>query len=125
MMLPNHSRIFLCLLGLVFFSCKNDIQLNAPYKEYPSIYAVLNAYETVQMIRINKVFLGVGDANQMAKVADSVNYQPGELTVTLTRTLNDYTVAAGYSRDASGHFTISENTVTFRDSVVQTVPGAF
>ena len=64
-------------------SCKNDLQLNAPYKEIPSIYAVLNPQENIQMIRVNKDFLGEGDANAMAKVADSVNYKPGELTITL------------------------------------------
>jgi len=64
------------------------LKLNAPYKEIPSIYAILNPYEDVQMIRINKVFLGVGDANQMAKVSDSINYQPDEITVTLKNSNN-------------------------------------
>lgn len=90
---------------LVFSSCKNDLKLNAPYKEIPSIYAVLNPFEKIQVIRINKVFLGEGDANQMAQVADSINYPAGELSVTLSH---------------SGGGTIS-----FRDSMLQTAAGAF
>ena len=74
----------LILVSVLLNSCKNDLELNAPYREYPSIYAVLNPQDRIQVIRINKVFLGEGDANVMAKVADSVNYQPGELSVTLT-----------------------------------------
>lgn len=81
------------------------MKLNAPYKEIPSIYAVLCPQEKWQIIRINKVFLGEGDANQMAQVADSVNYPEGELRVTLTHS--------------------SGETITFRDSVLQTVSGAF
>jgi hypothetical protein len=101
------NSLVLLFFSLLFFSgCKNDLNLNAPYKEIPSIYAVLNPFESIQMIRINKVFLGVGDANQMAKIADSVNYQPDEITVTLKHSSNPHII-------------------TFRDSVVQTADGAF
>jgi hypothetical protein len=76
---------FFCVGIAVISSCKNELELNAPYKEIPTIYAVLNPQDPTQTIRINKVFLGEGDANVMAKVHDSVNYKPGELTVTLEK----------------------------------------
>lgn len=95
-------------LFLIFFSysCKNDLNLNAPYKEIPSIYALLNPQEKIQMIRINKVFLGEGDANTMAKIADSINYQAGDLIVILK-----------HSSDP--------NNIVFRDSIVKTNEGVF
>jgi hypothetical protein len=101
------KKSFLILSFILLFvaSCKNDLELNAPYKEIPSIYAVLNPYESLQMIRVNKVFLGEGNAYDMAKVSDSVNYQPGELTVSL--------------KHSTG------STLLFRDSVIQTAEGAF
>src|SRR5437868_5028944 len=106
-------------LGLfVINSCKNDLDLNAPYKEIPSIYAVLNPQDQQQMIRINKLFLGEGDANVMAQVADSVNYGPGELTVTLTRTFE------GKPADASADNPPSK-TIVFDEAVINTAPGAF
>jgi hypothetical protein len=117
MRILKHS-LLISILGLVLFnSCKNDLELNAPYKEVPSVYALLNPYEKQQMIRINKVFLGVGDANQMAKVSDSVNYQPGELTVTLERYVNGQRVTANAKKD-----TIA---IVFTESVVTTVDGPF
>jgi hypothetical protein len=71
------------------------------------------------VIKINKVFLGEGDANVMAKVADSVNYPEGELEVTLTRYVNDNQVNA--TPDNGG-----QRTITFRDSLsTSLVPGAF
>ncbi|HQQ93350.1 MAG TPA: hypothetical protein PLQ93_02250 [Bacteroidia bacterium] len=85
--------------------CKDKLELNAPYKEIPSIYAVLNPDDNIQMIRINKVFLGEGDANQMAQVADSINYPEGQLEVTLT--------------DSKGNVNL------FHDSLVKTAEGAF
>jgi hypothetical protein len=102
-------------LILLFAGCKNDLEINAPYKEMPSIYAVLCPQEAIQVIRINKVFLGEGDANLMAKISDSVNYAPGEIEVSLTRFLNDVQVDA-----APG-----EKRVVFRDSSVTTAEGAF
>ncbi|MBL7931495.1 MAG: hypothetical protein JNL60_06320, partial [Bacteroidia bacterium] len=102
----------LVALVLVFAGCKNDVDLNAPYKEIPSIYAVLNPYENVQTIRINKVFLGEGDANVMAKVSDSVNYAPDELSVTMKYKVSEF------GKTVSG-------TITFTEAVLETAPGAF
>lgn len=100
-----------------FTSCKNDLKLNAPYKEIPSIYAVLNPQDKIQIIRINKVFLGETDANQMAQIADSINYPEGELSVTLSR------------KNGSGQEDYAsldqKKTIVFRDSVIQAQPGAF
>lgn len=55
-----------------------------PLTEMPSIYAVLSAQEKISMIGWIG-FLGEGDANVMAKVADSINYNEGELLITLDR----------------------------------------
>lgn len=110
-----HSSLL--LLSVLLFSCKNDLELNAPYKEYPSIYAVLNPQDDIQMIRINKVFLGEGDANVMAQVADSINYQPGEITITLDRYVSGV--------KASATPTGNKDQIVFRDSVIQTEPGSF
>jgi hypothetical protein len=90
----------------VFSSCKNDLKLSAPYREIPSVYAVLNAYEPLQMIRVNKVFLGDGDATVMAKVADSINYKQDELSISLKHS-------------------VKPNIIEFKDSMVIADEGAF
>ena len=83
------------LLGILLFnSCKNDLKIIAPYKEIPQVHAILTPQDPMQMIRINKIFLGEGDANLMAQVPDSINYKTGELTVMLDRFVNVSKVAA-------------------------------
>ncbi len=114
MKLLKTSLIVVCLI--VINSCKNDLKLNAPYKEIPSIYAVLNPQEKEQVIRINKVFLGEGDANQMAQIADSVNYPDNELEVTLERTVS------GAKAPAS---TDNSYVITFAEKTITTDPGSF
>jgi hypothetical protein len=120
-MMFTYTRILILSLIFVFtfFSCKNDLTIVAPYKEIPSVYAIITPQERTQMIRINKVFLGEGDANVMAKEIDSVNYKAGELTVMLERFVNGAKATAGIS--ASGPV----NEVVFRDSLIKTDEGAF
>ena len=104
------------MIAALFSSCNDELKLNAPYRELPSIYALLNPSEPRQFIRINKVFLGESDANVMAKVADSVNYPEGELQVTLTRYLNNKQVVASKS---------NAMTIVFNETVSTLDPGAF
>ncbi len=113
----NYSYLLGIVCVLIFSSCNNKLNVNAPYKEIPSIYAVLCPQERLQMIRINKVFLGEGNANDMAKVADSVNYPAGALVVTLERFVNGVQAPAGP--------TGNKMVITFHDSIIQTNPGAF
>lgn len=116
MKLSKHI-LFTAAVAVMFYSCKDKLELNAPYKEIPSIYAVLNPQNSLQIIRVNKVFLGEGDANQMAQIADSVNYPEGELEITLTRK-DEFGATAPASKDG-------KMLIQFRDSVVQTANGAF
>ncbi len=104
------------LVLLILSSCKNDLKLNAPYKEIPSVYAVINPSEKVHKIRINKVFLGEANANVMAKVADSVNYKAGEITVRLDR----YDYYQYFSKDRK-----PTNSYAFTEQEVTTAEGAF
>lgn len=98
------------------YSCKDKLDLNAPYKEMPSIFAVLNPQDKIQIIRVNKVFLGEKDANQMAQVADSINYPEGELEISLTRKdIYGQKLKASPGKDV----------IVFHDSVIQAQSGAF
>jgi hypothetical protein len=102
---------------LLFNACKKELKITAPYKEMPQVYAIVTPQERTQMIRINKIFLGEGDANPMAKVPDSVNYKAGELSVWLERYVNGNKVAADQYTGKTECY--------FRDSLIQTEEGAF
>lgn len=101
----------------LFNSCKNDLKIIAPYKEIPQVHAILTPQDQMQMIRINKVYLGEGNANDMAQVPDSVNYKAGELTVWLERYLWGDKTGANVSN--------SKTELFFRDSLIQIDAGAF
>lgn len=105
------------LIGTIFSSCKNDIDVLAPYKESVCVYGLLNPSATTQKIRINKVFLGAGDATVMAQNADSINFPANAITVTLERYVNGVKAATTVGQ--------SKTSITLTETVVTTASGAF
>jgi hypothetical protein len=126
----SKALILLSLIFVLFNSCKNDLKILAPYKEAISVYAILSPGQSEgyglnlgtkyyrQYIRINKIYLGEGNAYDMATVSDSVNYPHGVLEVSLTRTY--YGVPAGTT---VGNSTKME--IILKDTVIQLSPGSF
>jgi hypothetical protein len=79
------------LIGLTVFSfvsCHNKLEILAPYKESVVVYGLLNQGATAHYLRIQRVFLGEGNALVMAQNQDSVYFKPGDLKVTLQRIKN-------------------------------------
>ncbi len=62
------------LTFLLFWQCSNELDVNDKWKDYTVVYGILNPKDTTQIIRLSKSFLGVGNAYQMAQVADSIYY---------------------------------------------------
>lgn len=59
---------------LTFNSCKTDFDVTADYKDITVVYGILNQNDTVHYIRINKAFLGDGNALEYAQNPDSSSY---------------------------------------------------
>jgi hypothetical protein len=96
------KRLFLFFLAVAgLSSCSTDFDTIAPYKETMVIYGLLNQYDSVQWIRVNKAFLGEANALIMAQERDSINYAD-ILDVRLERVKNG-SVLASYvlQRDTS------------------------
>lgn len=68
--------------AFIIHGCKTDFEVVAPYKEIPVVYGLLNASDSLQYIRIQKAYLGEGNALTMAQNADSI-YYPDILDVKL------------------------------------------
>ncbi len=55
-------------------ACSTDLDINAEYEEITIVYGLLNPRDSVHLVKINKAFLGEGNAYDMALVADSNEY---------------------------------------------------
>lgn len=86
-------------VALGFSRCSTELEVNAPYKEFTVIYGLFDKNESVHLVKINKSFLGEGNALDMAQVRDSSEYTNDELeafvhkiennSITETYPLND------------------------------------
>ena len=70
----------------VFSGCDNEIELTADYKTIPIIYAFVDPDADSNFIRVEKAFLGEGNAIELANNPDSIFFE--DVTVMLTRADN-------------------------------------
>ena len=75
----------LFLILPLFFSCETDFDVNANWKDVTIVYGLIDPNNDDQLIKINKAYLGQGDAIQMASISDSTNYDPSNLIVKIHR----------------------------------------
>ncbi len=67
---------------LFFFSCDNELDLVADFKEVPVVYGLLDLNDTVQYIRVERAFADRAiSANEIAQDPDSLYYD--DITVKL------------------------------------------
>ncbi|MDP2423640.1 MAG: hypothetical protein U1C46_06765 [Bacteroidales bacterium] len=70
------------LILFILSSCETDFDINAPWKDITVVYGLLNQNDNTHYVRIQKAFLGEGNALHMALIPDS-NLYPNNIHVTL------------------------------------------
>ncbi|MBI9036997.1 MAG: hypothetical protein JEY97_02585 [Bacteroidales bacterium] len=99
--------IIFALLILLFsiYSCETDVDIIADYEEITVVYGLLSIDDQTTYLRINKAFLGEGNALLMAKVPDSSNFLH-QLDVTIeemdgniVKEVYDFTIDTIYNKD--------------------------
>lgn len=58
----------------VFNACSTDVDLYNDYKDITVVYGLLDPGKDINYVKINKAFLGPGNALDIALIADSCNY---------------------------------------------------
>lgn len=109
----------IAIVALAFLdSCKNELEVLAPYKESVAVYGLLNQDDTANYVRVQRVFLGEGNALTMAQIGDSAYYKPGEVKVSLQRIKNGVPVSVTNPASSAMEIVLSE-------AYVQLEPGVF
>lgn len=117
--------VFLSIIGL--YSCSDDFNVAAPYKNITLVYGLLNTEDTAHYIIVKKAFMDEHqNAVDMAKVADS-NYYPNldvyvrvmsGSTITKTITLSKVDlVNEGYTKDTGTFYTSPNYAYKFTDKL--------
>lgn len=108
------TTLFLTLVAM-FSSCSTDVDLYADYKDITVVYGLLDSDKDTNYVKINKAFLGPGNAYDIALIADSCNY-PGKLDARIIE----------YRAPASGtHYQVSKTIVLDTITIHDKEPGIF
>ena len=125
------QRTALLCLASMALGCSTDLEINAPYQDITIVHGLLNMRDSIQYIKVNKAFLGEGDALVYAQIQDSNEWQPDAITYAkVFRRLNGAIVDSFPLYDTlltnrePGVFHAPEQTVhyfkdSFRDQVLQ------
>src|SRR5436853_64209 len=98
--------IFFLLISFIMFSgCENDLDVVDKYTETTIVYCLLNPGDTSQYIRIEKSFLGEGNAYLMAQNADSLYPDSTKIQVSLQKIVN------GIAIDSIIHFRLVDDII--------------
>jgi hypothetical protein len=64
--------LFVSIITLVVLSsCETDFSLNGEYQRTPIVFGLLDQEDSIHYIKITRTFLGDGDNNEFAQIADS------------------------------------------------------
>ena len=69
----------------VHTGCSSELDANAPYKRITVVYSLLNKNDSIHWVKINKAFLGEGDAFVYAQIPDSTEYTEEQLPASARR----------------------------------------
>lgn len=72
---------------MLLASCETDFEINSKWKDITVVYGLLDQTDSVHYIKINKAFLGNGNALEYATIEDSSSYG-GNLEVKLIENRN-------------------------------------
>ncbi|MGZ3863593.1 MAG: hypothetical protein ACXVPN_09240 [Bacteroidia bacterium] len=102
------KTLLLAFASLFFVRCSNKLEILAPYKEEVAVYGLINQNDSVQYIRVQRIYLGEGNAITMAQNQDSCYFKPGEITVKLQRFLNGNQVSVDNPATANKEIVLTE-----------------
>jgi hypothetical protein len=104
----------------LFSACSTDLDVNGEWKETMVVYGLLDQAQPKQYIKINKAFLGEGNALEYAQIKDSVQYV-NSLVVKLKRVSDgtEYTLSpdATKPKDAGTFFSTDQANAIYSAAV--------
>ncbi len=75
------SIFFVAIASFAITSCETDIDVNAEYKDITVVYGLIDPNESSHYVKINKTFLGEGNAFDLAANESNFNYDTQDLDV--------------------------------------------
>ncbi|HNS18691.1 MAG TPA: hypothetical protein PKH94_07135 [Bacteroidales bacterium] len=108
--------VILATLILALMSCSTEVDLIGDYEDITVVYGLLNQTDSISYLKINKAFLGDGNALVMAQEPDSSSYR-NDLTVILEER-KDGSVIKTFSFDTTSVYKKEEGTFYYPRQII-------
>lgn len=82
-------KIPAAFLLLFLAACSNDLDLTDDWTDTPVVYSLLNPSSTTNFVRLQRAYLGEGNAYLMGQNSDSLYYDTNRVSVQLIRVKNN------------------------------------
>ena len=79
----KHILPLIAVTLLAFSSCRVEFSPNAPWRDVPSVYCVLDPEEDTVWVRLQRCYLGEDNLYNYSSIADSNYYLPDAVSVHL------------------------------------------
>ena len=77
--------VILLLSFFCLFGCNTDFDVNADWKEVGIAYMILDHHDSIHYLKLNRAFINTeGDANEIAKIEDSLYFNDDDIKVSIT-----------------------------------------
>lgn len=73
--------ILIAFSALFLLSCETEFSVNGDYDETPIVHMLLDPNDEFHFLKLNKTFLGDGNANDFALIADSTYFDQVDATI--------------------------------------------
>lgn len=78
----SRFKLFICfLLSIVLFSCNEKINYIGEFQETAVVYGVLDHADSIHYVKINRAFIGPGNALEIAQIPDSNYFEQVDATI--------------------------------------------
>jgi hypothetical protein len=112
-----NKTTYLVLAVILFMSsCSTKVDVIGEWKDITVVYGLLNQVDSITYVKINKAFLGEGNALVMAQVADSSSYD-NALEVTMQE-LKDGVIQKSFTFDTTTIYNKDSGTFYFPNQVL-------
>lgn len=83
MKLVIHHLSIISAAILLLTSCQVEFSPNAKWQEIPVVYCLLDQDDDTSWVRVERCFLGEGNVYSYGSISDSINYQPGQIQISI------------------------------------------
>lgn len=110
-MKKNITICVVVVVSMLIMSCKVEFSPNTTWREVPSVYCLLDQDDDTTYVRVQKCYLGDGNAYDYTRVYDSINYPEGSIKVQMQE-WNATAEVVHLSNDAARTLTVLHPTGT-------------